>query len=141
YLVLFLLLAMSLQAMPEQGSTADSLRTDKEITMARKLRFEQLRKNNPNWSMPDIKPFDLKLSLNLFDYRELMKHDLFQISMEMYDKYYKKDIPLWKFRDSASLQLDLRNLQNNQGLLQFELLLPNYPLFMRGELKRRAILP
>lgn len=137
YLALLLSLTYQLVAMETRFKTErDSIAAETEIQAKRKKAYEDFRLNKFKLKVPDINPFTLKLSINYINYQIVTQSDLYIISHDIYTKYYKNDILLWNFRDSAYLNLNLKDLQNSRGLIQLEIPLSNFPLFFKGEMQK-----
>ncbi len=86
--------------------------------------------------MPKINAFTLKYEVNFFDYKELMDHEIYQISNELYNKYYARDILLWNYQDSFYLSMNIKDMQSKRGLLKVEVPLSNFPLLFRSDRDR-----
>jgi hypothetical protein len=68
--------------------------------------------------------------MDFLDYRVVTESDLYIISNDMYEKYYKSDILLWNYRDSAYLNMNLSDMQSSRGLIKLEIPLSNLPLLL-----------
>jgi hypothetical protein len=60
------------------------------------------------------------------DVRTITESELFEVSMELYSKYYMQRIELYNINQTAFLYLNLREAQTNLGALQFQVNLPNF---------------
>ncbi len=111
---------------------ADSLGLDSAQARDYIASYENFKKSKYRIAVPDINPFTLKLSMDFFDYRVVTDSDLYNISHELYEKYYRNDILLWNYRSSVYLNMNLGDLQSSRGLIKLEIPLSNLPtLLMR----------
>lgn len=157
YFVLFVMLAIALSAVSNEAhvfgnrnttvlnhtmlgldpqTRQDSIAVDPALEFMQIMRYEQYRQNKFKLIIPDINPFTLKYSLDFIDYKQFTESDLYLISNELYEKYYKNDVLLWNFKDSAYLNLNLSALQSSRGLIQLDIPLSNFPTLFNVELKR-----
>ncbi len=137
YIVLLWLVVMALHGIQTLNSSLpDSLQADSKLLQLQKQRYEDFRNNRIRFAFPDINLLSLKNAMQTIDYESVTQSDLFQISSEFYQRYYKNDILLWNFRDAAYLNLDLKNLQNSRNLIQLDIPIPNFHLLFRREISR-----
>jgi hypothetical protein len=80
----------------------------------------QTRLSNLNWLKQD---FNL---IKSFNSSTLAQNEVYEISQELYHKYYKNKIELYNYKNMAYLYLDLKEAQSNQGAVQFQIPLPNF---------------
>ena len=86
---------------------------------------EPLRLPRINWLKSD---FSLNLKHNVY---KVTDTELYQISKDLYTRYYKSRIELYNYRNTAFLNLNLKEAQKNQGALQFQISLPNFNTWAR----------
>ncbi|MDD2331761.1 MAG: hypothetical protein PHI68_03810 [Candidatus Cloacimonetes bacterium] len=136
-MVIMLLSAAVLPAVDNGFSLkADSLRVNKDSINVQIQKYQEFRENKFRIRMPKINAFTLKYEVNFFDYKELMDHEIYQISNELYNKYYARDILLWNYQDSFYLSMNIKDMQSKRGLLKVEVPLSNFPLLFRSDRDR-----
>ncbi len=125
--ICWLLFAVFLAAQPIDNSVhADSL----EQLLKDNLKLNNQFQPTPLYSyyvdMSDYMLWGIGYQSGYWDYQYWEDQEIYQVSKEWYDKYYSKDIMIWSFRQSVFISVNLKDMQNSQGLLRFRIPLPNY---------------
>jgi len=134
-LILTMLMLTSLYAIHSKDFLPpDSLITRQDSIRINIQRYQSFRENKLKLRIPNLNALTMKYSFDFFSIDDVMRNDIYLISMELYKKYYANDILLWNYRDSAYLFLDIKNMQNKRGLIQLQIPLSNFPsLFKRDK--------
>ena len=110
-------------------SVADTLHIE---TKRRYIRlYEQYNRQGLPSKLPTIDLPSLKFNLYILDYQNITDSDIYQISHDIYEKYYRQDLLLWNYKDSVYLNMNLSSLQSSRGLLKLEIPLSNYSHFLK----------
>ena len=84
--------------------------------------------------LPNFAFFELKYQVGQEYYQTWMNSDLYQVSKELYENYYAKDILIWSYRKSVFISINFKDMQNNQGFLQFRIPISNFSrVFTRSQ--------
>lgn len=121
--------------LPDVFAPNDTIKADPAELLRQKNTYEDFRLRGYKILIPEINPFTMKINLLYLDYQELAQNDLYILSQELYNDFYKCDIMLWNFSDAAYLNMNLSDLQNSRGLIRLNIPLSNLSQIFKGKLR------
>ncbi|PKN80797.1 MAG: hypothetical protein CVU48_00820 [Candidatus Cloacimonetes bacterium HGW-Cloacimonetes-1] len=122
-----LLFAVFLAAQPiDMSVPADSLDKILKENLKRYHQYQPAPLYEFEVAIPGYMLWGTGYQSGYLDYQYWTDYEMYQVGREWYDTYYRKDILIWSYRQSVFVSVNLKDMQNSQGLLRFRIPLPNF---------------